>query len=57
MLHCVGAGIHFDSVLVRWRERGVVMVVSVFGHNRLHQQLAMTVADHVRMVSPGRPAR
>jgi hypothetical protein len=57
MLHCVGAGIHFDSVLVRWRERGVVMVVSVLGHKQLHQQLAMTVADHVRVVSPGRRAR
>jgi hypothetical protein len=57
MLHCVGAGLHFDSVLVRWRERGVVMVASVLGHNRLHQRLALAVAEHVRVVSPGRRAR
>jgi hypothetical protein len=57
MLQCGDAGFHFDSVLVRWRERGVVMVVSVLGHNRLHQQLALTVAEHVRVVSPGRRPR
>jgi hypothetical protein len=57
MLQCAEAAVHLDSVLVRWRERGVVMVVSVLGHNRLHQQLAMTVAEHVRVVSPGRQAR
>jgi hypothetical protein len=57
MLQCGDAGIHLDSVLVRWRERGVVMVVSVLGHNRLHQQLALTVAEHVRVVSPGRHPR
>jgi hypothetical protein len=40
-------------VLVRWRERGVLMVVSLLGHNELHQQLAMIVAERVRVVSPG----
>jgi hypothetical protein len=29
------------------------MVVSVLGHDQLQQQLAMTVAEHVRVVSPG----
>jgi hypothetical protein len=57
MLHCAEAAVHLDSVLVRWRERGVVMVVSVLGHNRPQQQLALTVAEHVRVVSPGRQAR
>jgi hypothetical protein len=57
MLQCGDAAVHLDSVLVRWRERGVVMVVSVLGHNRPQQQLALTVAEHVRVVSPGRQAR
>lgn len=39
-------------MLVRWRERGVFMV-SLLGHNELHQQLAMIVAERVRVVSPG----
>ena len=57
MLHCGEAAVHLDCVLVRWRERGVVMVVSVLGHNRPQQQLALTVAEHVRVVSAGRQAR
>jgi len=57
MLLCAGAGVHFGSVLVRWRERGVVMVVSVLGHNQPQRQLALAVAEHVRVVSPGRQAR
>jgi hypothetical protein len=40
-------------VLVRWREQGVVMVVSLLGHTALQQQLAMAVAEQVRVVSPG----
>jgi hypothetical protein len=53
LVQCTGTGVHYDSVLVRWQERGVVMVVSVLGHDQLQQQLAMTVAEHVRVVSPG----
>jgi hypothetical protein len=52
LVQCSGSGVHYDSVLVRWRERGVVMVASVLGHNQLHQQLAMTAAEHARVVSP-----
>jgi hypothetical protein len=52
-----GLGSIFDGVLVRWREQGVVSVASVLGHNQLHQQLAMAVAEHVRVVSPGRHTR
>jgi hypothetical protein len=57
LLHCVGGGLHFDSVLVRWRERGVVMVVSVLGHGQPQRQLALTVAERVHVVSPGRRER
>jgi hypothetical protein len=52
LVQCTGSGVHYDSVLVRWRERSVVMVVSVLGHNQLHQQLAITVADHAQVVLP-----
>jgi hypothetical protein len=57
LVQCTGSGVHYASVLVRWRERGVVMVVSVLGHDQLQQQLAMTVAEHARVVSPGNPRR
>jgi hypothetical protein len=56
LVDCLGAGLHHDSVLVRWRERGVVMVVSVLGHTQLQRQLALTVAGHTRPVTPGRRA-
>lgn len=52
LVQCTGSGVHYDSVLLRWREQGVVMVVSLLGHNQLHQKLAMTVAAHARVVSP-----
>jgi hypothetical protein len=52
LVDCRGAGLHHDSVLVRWRERGVVMVVSVLGHTQHQRQLAITVAEHTRVVSP-----
>jgi hypothetical protein len=54
LVECSGAGLHYHSVLVRWRERGVVMVVSVLGHTQLHRQLAMTVAEHTQVVPPTR---
>jgi hypothetical protein len=56
LVDCLGAGLYYDSVLVRWRERGVVMVVSVRGHTRLQRELATTVAEHSRPVAPGRRA-
>ena len=52
VVECGGAGLHFDSMLVRWRERGAVMGVSVLGHARLQERLALTVAEHVRVVPP-----
>ena len=52
LLECGGAGLHYDSVLVRWREQGVTMVASVLGHSQLNQHLAMTVAEHTQVVAP-----
>ena len=52
LLECRGAGLHDDSMLVRWRERGVVMAVSVLGHARLQERLALTVAEHTQVVAP-----
>jgi hypothetical protein len=33
------------------------MVVSVLDHSPLQRRLAMAVAEHIRVVSPARPAR
>jgi hypothetical protein len=52
LIECSGAGLHHDSMLVRWREGGAVMAVSVLGHARLQEQLALTVAEHTRVISP-----
>ena len=52
LVECGGAGLHHDSTLVRWRERGVVMAVSVLGQARLQQRLALTVAEHTQVVPP-----
>jgi hypothetical protein len=51
LIECGGAGLH-GGMLVRWRERGAVMVVSVRGHTRLQERLALTVAEHTRVVPP-----
>lgn len=52
LVECSGAGLHHDSMLVRWRERGAVMAVSVLGHARLQERLALTVAEHTRVILP-----
>jgi hypothetical protein len=52
LIECTGGGLHRDSVLVRWRERGAVMVVSFLGQAPLHQRLALTVAEHTRVLPP-----
>ena len=54
LVECGGGGLHYDSVLVRWEERGSVMAVSVLGHNRLQERLALTVAEHTRVIAPQR---
>ena len=45
---------HHDSTLVRWRERGTIMVVSVSGHSDLHRRLVLALAAHVQLVPPGK---
>jgi len=52
LIECSGAGLHHDSMLVRWREEGAVIAVSVLGHARLQEQLALTVAEDTRVLSP-----
>jgi hypothetical protein len=52
LVECSGPGLHYDSMLVRWRERGAVMAVSVLGHARLQEQLALTIAEHTRVIPP-----
>jgi hypothetical protein len=41
-------------VLVRWSERGTVVVVTTPGADAVNQRLIVTLADHVRLVGPGR---
>ena len=52
LIECAGGGLHRDSALVRWRERGAVMAVSVLGQARLQERLALTVAEHTRVLPP-----
>jgi hypothetical protein len=52
LIECAGGGLHRDSALVRWRERGAVMAVSVLGQARLQERLALTVAEHTRVIPP-----
>jgi hypothetical protein len=43
---------HYDSTLLRWRERGTIMVVSVSGHTDLHRRLVLALAAHLALVPP-----
>lgn len=52
LIECSGAGLHHDSMLVRWEERDAVMAVRVLGHAGLQERLALTVAEQTRVVSP-----
>jgi hypothetical protein len=52
LVECSEGGLHRDSVLLRWRERGAVMAVSVLGQARVQERLALTVAEHTRVVPP-----
>jgi hypothetical protein len=49
------AGAHFGSVLLRWRERGVVMAVSLHGYSELNRRLVMVLAAHMKPVLPSDP--
>ena len=44
--------VHRGSVLLRWRERGVVMVVSVYGHTDRARRLVLALVTHVKPVLP-----
>jgi hypothetical protein len=52
LIECSEAGLHRGSVLVRWRERGAVMVVSVLGQARAQERLAVAVAERTRVIRP-----
>jgi hypothetical protein len=55
LYHCPpGSGLHGDSILLRWEERGTILVVSVSGNSGLHQRLVVTLADHLELVPPSR---
>jgi hypothetical protein len=41
-------------VLVRWSEVGTVAQVSTLGAGGVNQRLVVTLADHVRLVTPRR---
>ncbi len=48
------SGPHRGGVLLRWRERGVVMAVSVSGHTALNRRLVVTLAAHAKPTPPTR---
>lgn len=45
-------GAHFGGVLLRWREQGVVMAVSLHGRSELNRRLVMALAAHMEVVLP-----
>jgi hypothetical protein len=47
-----GAGAHLGGVLLRWREEGVVMAVSLAGHTELNRRLVLLLAAHINLVLP-----
>ena len=46
-----GAGPH-GGVLLRWRERGTIVAVSVSGHTDPYRRLALGLAAHLELVPP-----
>jgi hypothetical protein len=48
------AGAHFGGVLLRWRDRGVVMAVSLHGHNELNRRLVVALVTDMEPVLPSR---
>jgi hypothetical protein len=48
-----GSGPHGDGVLLRWRERGVVMAMSVSGRTASYRRrLVLGLAAHLELVPP-----
>jgi hypothetical protein len=50
--HAAGATVHLGSVLLRWRERGMILAVSVQGHSDLNRRLVQTLAAHLALLPP-----
>jgi hypothetical protein len=46
------AGAHFDGVLLRWREHGVVMAVSLHGRSEPNRRLVVALAAHMEVALP-----
>jgi hypothetical protein len=46
------AGPHRNGLLLRWRERGTVMALSVTGHLAAHRRLVLALATHLELVPP-----
>lgn len=40
------------TVLLRWSQRGTLMVVAVYGWNEVNRRLVVEVANHLRLVGP-----
>jgi hypothetical protein len=40
--------------MLRWREAGVVMAVSLHGHNEVNRRLVVALAAHTETVLPSR---
>jgi hypothetical protein len=47
------SGTHRGGTLLRWRERGTTMAVSVTGHTDLHRRLVLALAARLELVRPG----
>jgi hypothetical protein len=47
------SGAHRGGTLLRWRERGTTMAVSVTGHSGLHRRLVLALAARLELVPPG----
>jgi hypothetical protein len=41
-----------NSVLLRWSQRGTLVVVGVPGHSGVNQRLVVALADHLHLVPP-----
>jgi hypothetical protein len=48
------AGAHLGGVMLRWRDAGVVMAVSLHGHSELNRRLLVVLAAHTEAVLPSR---
>jgi hypothetical protein len=41
------------SVLLRWSQQGIWVLLSVLGSSEVNQRLVVTLAEHLRLVPPG----